>query len=462
MRSRSRITAIVAALAAVLGFSMFAAGPAAAAEPEFTWLCQPGRADDPCRISLETGEVTATGQMTRSTPENLTRLQQQIDCFYVYPTVSGQAGPNADLSEDPEIGGIARQQAARFSPGCRMYAPVYRQYTVPALIGGGGVSGEGMEIAYQSFRAAWDEYLAQHNQGRGIVLIGHSQGTGHLKRLIAETFDQQPELRERLVSAVLIGGNVVVAKGQLAGGNFQNIPGCSTASQLGCVIAYSGFLKDPPPEDALFGRIGGALVESGFSPETHEVLCVNPAELDGSGGALKPLYNTEPFPGIYGPLLPDLTGIDAPWASFPGLYTGTCKKAGGASWLEVTDISSGPDARPRIGEPLGRAWGTHLTEVNDAAGNLLEIVTGQEAAYVEKLNQPRKKKLQGQVAKARKQMAKLRKQSRKLKQRARKAKGKKRRALNRKAKKANRKATAQQKKIKALRRQIEALDPLGA
>ena len=237
--------------------------------------------------------------------------------------------------------------------------------------------------------AAWNQYLKKYNKGRGIVLIGHSQGTGHLKKLISQTFDRKPNLRKRLVSAVLIGGNVTVKKGSRTGGSFRKVSSCVKASEPGCVIAFSSFLEDPPPSDSLFGRIGGALSEN-LDPATHEVLCVNPARLDGSKGRLKPLFNTETFPGLYASLLPDLTQYDTPWVSFPNLYTASCRKADGASWLEIHDVSNGSDPRPRMGETLGRGWGTHLTEVNATAGNLVSVVTSQEKAYVKKVNKAKK------------------------------------------------------------------------
>ena len=57
----------------------------------------------------------------------------KIDCFYVYPTVSNQPGPLANLSIDPEERSIALYEAARYSQYCRVFAPMYRQVTVPAL-----------------------------------------------------------------------------------------------------------------------------------------------------------------------------------------------------------------------------------------------------------------------------------------------------------------------------------------
>lgn len=412
------VAALGVALASLLLASLLASplpAPATAAETDsFRWLCKPGLPSDPCAGppgSLLTAEVTATGQAGTFTPAPLIRLRKRVDCFYVYPTVSGQPGPNADLTTAPEIAGIAVQQASRFAPGCRMFAPEYRQYTVPALVGG-EVDRAATDTAYRGVKAAWDEYLADHNKGRGVVLIGHSQGTGHLKRLVAETFDRRPNLRKRLVSAVLIGGNVIVAKGRKVGGNFANIPACGRAGQTGCVIAYSGF-RSTPPADANFGRVGGALVESGFSPATHEVMCVNPAELDGSGGVLSPYYATEPFPGLYGPMLPKFPDATTPWVTFPALYRATCKRAEGAHWLQVDDISNDADPRPRVGEPLGATWGTHLTELNDATGNLTTVVARQEEAWVRAADRAKRQVLRKKRLARKRALAKKRRIARK-------------------------------------------------
>ena len=388
MREWSRAIRAIVGIALAGMLIGIASQPAAAAEQKFTWLCKPGRANDPCQQSLRTETVSKDETLGVRTPRTLTRLRNKVDCFYVYPTVSFQTGPNADLTEDPQVDAIAEQQASRFTPGCRMFAPIYRQFTVPAILGS-EITEQVNDTAYSGVKAAWNEYLGKYNKGRGIVLIGHSQGTGHLKRLIRETFDRNPKLRQRLVSAVLIGGNVTVKKGSRTGGSFRKVPSCARATELGCVIAFSSFLEDPPPADSLFGRVGGALSEN-VDPATHEVMCVNPAALDGSKGRLKPLFNTETFPGAYGALLPDLTRYDSPWVSFPDLYAAKCQKADGASWLNVHDVSDESDTRPRVGETLGRTWGTHLAEVNLTGGNLASVVVTQEKAYLKKLGQARK------------------------------------------------------------------------
>ena len=56
----------------------------------------------------------------------------KIDCFYVYPTVSDQKTAARTCTIDPEERSIALYQAARYSQHCRVYAPMYRQVTLPA------------------------------------------------------------------------------------------------------------------------------------------------------------------------------------------------------------------------------------------------------------------------------------------------------------------------------------------
>ena len=111
-------------------------------------------------------------------------------------------------------------------------------------------SAEAGRIAYGDVLQAWRDYLANHNRGRGVVLIGHSQGTFHLRRLIAEEIEPRPVESAKLISGLLIGGNVLVRKGSTTGGDFQRTPACTGSTQVGCVVAYSTFNRTPPPTRA--------------------------------------------------------------------------------------------------------------------------------------------------------------------------------------------------------------------
>ncbi len=61
--------------------------------------------------------------------------------------------------------------------------------------------------------AAWRDYLAHDNHGRGVVLIGHSQGAYVLRHLVKTVIDRSPAQRRLLVSAILLGGQVLEANG---------------------------------------------------------------------------------------------------------------------------------------------------------------------------------------------------------------------------------------------------------
>ncbi|MGK3882473.1 DUF3089 domain-containing protein, partial [Enterococcus faecium] len=86
--------------------------------------------------------------------------------------------------------------------------------------------------AYDDVKRAWQHYLAADNHGRGVVLIGHSQGSGILKQLIAEEIDGKPA-QKLLISAMLMGTNVAVPAGKDVGGDFKAGPLCRKADQTG-------------------------------------------------------------------------------------------------------------------------------------------------------------------------------------------------------------------------------------
>jgi hypothetical protein len=363
-----------ALLAAVAIACVAALAPGAAgAKSKPVWLCKPGLQDNPCETSLKTTQFSPTGQQLGI--DNLKAAKRpKVDCFYVYPTVSDQTTPNADLTIDPEERSIALYQAARFSRDCRVFAPMYRQLTLSAI--GGTPTAEQFEIAYSSVLDAWRTYLKKYNEGRGVVLIGHSQGTFMLRELVAEQIEPKRKLRKRLVSALLLGGNVMVAEGEDAGGDFQRVKACHSQKQLRCVVGFSTF-NAPVPADALFGRAA----EPGL-----QVLCRNPAALGGGSAPLDTIQPSEPFaPGTTIAAAVSLIGlpsptVSTPWVEWDGAYSGQCSSADGASALQI----AGAPGAPKLNPVPDATWGLHFTDVNIALGNLTDLVRKQAKAFVKK------------------------------------------------------------------------------
>ncbi len=337
------------------------------------WLCRPGLPSNPCITNLTTTVVGPGGAShVQRTP---VPKKSPIDCFYVYPTVSAQPTINADLTIDPAERFVAMLQASRFSSQCRVYAPMYPQITRSGLTR--GATGANVLTAYDGVQAAWNDYLAHYNKGRGVVFIGHSQGASMLIRLLKSEVDPKPAVRKLVVSALIMGGNVTVPIGKTVGGDFKHIPACQSKTQTGCVLAYSSFL-DPPPVNSLFGRVGaGVSVLSGDGPNPNlQVLCVDPAAVSGGTGTLQPYAPTGSILGSIG------TGSTTPWVESADQYSAHCEYAGGISWLQVGVIPHPGDTRPAVTQSLGPAWGLHLDDVNLALGNLVSLVRSQARAYV--------------------------------------------------------------------------------
>jgi hypothetical protein len=354
------------------------AAPSAGAK-SFDWLCRPGLPDNPCTGPLTASAVNPAGDTLRveRTPA---RSDQAIDCFYVYPTVSSQPGVNADLSTDPEQIAIAQQQAQRFKTDCKIYAPIYRQLTIAGIFDPSAITDEARAKAYRGVRDAWRSYLKNDNHGRGFVLVGHSQGSFVLRQLIADEIDHRPAVRKRMVSAVLLGGNVLVKQGQDAGGDFDNVPACRHDTQIGCVVAYSMFNKTPP-EDSVFGRATGRGLDGAGDVKGLEVLCTNPADLTGGSGILDGYVFNKPFPGTLGiavnAFIGELPGVGTPWIIPPGQYTAKCSHADGA---DVLLVKASKGARDFVPSP-NPGWGWHLADGSLALGNLVDLVARQAAAY---------------------------------------------------------------------------------
>ncbi len=353
----------------LLAVALVAASPAAA---KTVWLCKPGQRPDPCTPGLSTTAYSPKlARLRTAHPRALRPLP--IDCFYVYPTVSDQKTVNANLRIDPEERSIALYQAARYSQYCRVFAPMYRQITTTALFGGTKITPAEAALPLSDVRQAFHTYLTKYNHGRGFVLIGHSQGSFVLRRLIALDVDRKASVRRRLVSAILLGGNVLVKRGSDRGGDFKHIPACRHRQQLGCVIAFSTF-DTPPPANSLFGR---------STVPGDVVLCTNPAALGGGSGVLTPIVPSKPFdPSSSLAVGIKLLGLTLPmpstvWASEPGAYSARCSSAGGADVLQVTALHGAQVAKPSP-DPT---WGLHLLDANIALGNLLGVMHAEIQAF---------------------------------------------------------------------------------
>lgn len=330
------------------------------------WHCHPEKQDDVCdTANLDVTVVSATEQRVEA---HRPAVDPPIDCFYAYPTVdpgSTALSRTFDLPVNPLEVAVVQTTFAPYDEVCRVFAPRYEQLT-----GAGYRSPDALALLEKGgaqVEEAFDHYLATENHGRPFVLIGHSQGTHMLVRLLRQRFDGDGEaaaaLRSQLVSALLLGpvGMVVVPDGDVVGGTFTRIPLCARPTERSCIVAYDSFSDAHPP-------VSGA-------PQDGKVrACTNPAALaagDRSAGEV-----ATPLTGPH--LARSTPDVSTPTEVWPDYYRARCARdAAGQPYLEITAHPAAGDTRAeqvmtRFGNPT-----LHRFDPDFGMRDLLDVVATQ-------------------------------------------------------------------------------------
>jgi hypothetical protein len=305
-----------------------------------------------------------------------------FDCFYVYPTVNHDETPGNTMeqtlgSATAELNAVVAQ-GAWFRSVCKVYAPFYRQMTIGSYgqefpEGEFFESGEPFALAYGDVTDAFDHYMEEDNDGRGVVLIGHSQGAHMLTRLLLDRFEDDEKMQKLLISALLVGplGRVVVPEGDVVGGTFRELPLCQAEDETACIVSF-----DTVAAGVEIDHYGAEMIPEGFLRA-----CTNPAALGGGEGTLSlGVWYTADVP-----LAPE--EATEPWLSYGDYFSASCADSGA---LEISPFEDDP--RRPVGDPahiqevLAESNGTdrlglHQTDINFALGDLLRIVENQGAAH---------------------------------------------------------------------------------
>jgi hypothetical protein len=317
-------------------------------------MCKPGATSNRC-LELDQTITYVYSNTSQAVFEHTPAVDPDFDCFYVYPTVdlSEEPGNTEDLTDDEPALPALYNQAARFTELCNMYAPLYHQMTVGTYDLGDYRSTEFYDIAFNDVNEAFSQYLRESG-GRPFVLMGHSQGSHMLLELLLQRFEDDPKLRQRLISAFIIGplGRLIRPEGAILPDSFDNIPLCTHATQNGCIITY-----DTIAAGGLEERVADSRP------------CVNPTLLGGNPGVLEnTIWKTDgalPYPGI-----------ETLWIGYPALHTASCE-ADGFLAIDTLDDERKTPATPQFLQAVIAGDTLHITDVNWAMGDLLRIVATQ-------------------------------------------------------------------------------------
>jgi hypothetical protein len=235
-----------------------------------SWAARPGASSDRARWLPRGAVSTAPAGALAAT-------------FYVHPTTylktdrwnapldpGGEAGRSIDL--------FLQSQASVFSGAGEIWAPHYRQAAYGAFLLSSDDARKSLDLAYRDVRAAFDQFLAEVGPDRPLILAGHSQGSMHLLRLLAE---RRRELGGRIVAAYVGGWPVGLASDLPATG----LPACARPGQSGCVLSWQSF-AEPGNVQPVLGAWVATDGLTGRKRSRSDMACVNPltGTIDGSAG----------------------------------------------------------------------------------------------------------------------------------------------------------------------------------
>jgi hypothetical protein len=228
-----------------------------------SWAALPGKASN-ATISPE-GVVAVT-------------VVPDVDIFYVHPTTlldrNHWTAPHDHEAANGRVDNrVMKIQASAFNLAGNVYAPRYRQATFGAFMDESGDGVKALGVAYGDVLAAFDNFIAERNEGRPFILAGHSQGSLHLKYLLLQRITGT-ELSKRMVAAYIIGWPVSIEADL---GAMPDVSACNRKYETGCVASFQTFGLGGDPSMVLnYMETTPGL--SGQPRKGTQMLCTNPQD----------------------------------------------------------------------------------------------------------------------------------------------------------------------------------------
>ncbi|MCE9521404.1 MAG: DUF3089 domain-containing protein [Alphaproteobacteria bacterium] len=227
------------------------------------WAAYPGRSDGADARLWDDGDTNEAAA--------------PADAFFLHPTTflspldwNGPAHDKSMVMREVDDA-VMENMASAFNACCRVFAPRYRQATFGAMFNNSANGHKAIELAFDDVRRAFRYYIEHENNGRPFILAGHSQGSWHVQRLIAEEIQGTP-LERQLVVAYTPG---YLTPRDVFERRLTRVPVCTSATSTGCVAVWNTFGQDG---SARFHR---ARVEHFYGTSYEAVgekptVCVNP------------------------------------------------------------------------------------------------------------------------------------------------------------------------------------------
>ncbi|RZA16586.1 MAG: DUF3089 domain-containing protein [Proteobacteria bacterium] len=251
------------------------------------WFSRPGMgptdsagfADgDPARWQPAFAKVDATTQpalgAAGATDAGPGETPPKFAVFFVHPTsYVGRNYWNAPL-DDADANSRARLfirgMASPFNQASEIWAPRYRQAAFGSFLTQDPKADQAIDAAYKDIEQAFAFFVDSIDPAAPIVLAGHSQGSMHLLRLMANRVAGTP-LQSRIAMVYAIGWPISLEHDLPRLG----MPACATAEQSGCVVSWVSF-AEPAEIGQMLERYNSSPGLDGQTRTGSPILCTNP------------------------------------------------------------------------------------------------------------------------------------------------------------------------------------------
>ena len=173
--------------------------------------------------------------------------QPKAAVFFVTPTAylgrDRWTMPFDDAATNARMAQYLRNEASAFTGVGAVWAPKYRQATFGAFLTMRPDATRALDFAYADVVRAFATFVAAVPPGMPIVLAGHSQGSRHLLRLVAEHVAGTP-LAKRVVAVYAVGWPVGAA--DLAA---MDLSACAAPTATRCVLSWRSYAEPAEVSD---------------------------------------------------------------------------------------------------------------------------------------------------------------------------------------------------------------------
>ena len=165
------------------------------------------------------------------------KLDSTVDVFFIHPTTYTNKITTDNASIDDDYVNAKTDystilyQASVFNGSCRVFAPRYRQASINMFFESNEEKRkQAFNIAYEDIATAFAYYMEHWNNGRPIIIAGHSQGAFIGEKLLKDYFENT-HLMKQLVVAYIAGWSVPKEY-------YGSLKMCNDSLQTGCICSW--------------------------------------------------------------------------------------------------------------------------------------------------------------------------------------------------------------------------------